>query len=430
MTPKAEWNAHRAQGTIGTMLDPAELSKIRFHMTAVPEVGGQPGIYEERWAQWFLEQSFFREFVYRNPVRRKGYELADAVVLFDDVALLVHVKTQCGSHEPKAWATEALLKAQKQMSETHAALNDGSKRKLENDVYGSIVFDQTQYPNQFGIVVLAQLPAEPYSAKELVPKLLGSPLPIHVFSLNDFQLLTSRFDTAMDFITFLEMRTDGGTRIPFLVHDEEGNLQRLLPLVKNIVAEHTFGMTDASPDSIYDSFRAKATGELHNDPDWKYGLSIDDMIARSHDVDPNLPWSTATAADAALEIAEHLGRLTRDRRIKLGKRVVHLCEDARDGEAHYFPYRKPSSGKGIVFLSTSAPREDRTIFLHFLVSYAVLKYGLQEWLGVATEPIGGGRSYDFVMMKSPLPKEVEEQTRKLDNPFRDESELLFQLEAT
>ena len=39
----------------------------RFRMTDPPEVGGQPGDYEERWAQWFLEQSFFRDFIYRNP---------------------------------------------------------------------------------------------------------------------------------------------------------------------------------------------------------------------------------------------------------------------------------------------------------------------------------------------------------------------------
>lgn len=31
----------------------------RYGMTSSPALGGQPGDYEERWAQWFLEQSFF-----------------------------------------------------------------------------------------------------------------------------------------------------------------------------------------------------------------------------------------------------------------------------------------------------------------------------------------------------------------------------------
>jgi hypothetical protein len=43
----------------------------RYGMTSPPEVGGQPGDHEERWAQWFLEQSFFRDFVYRNPKGKK-----------------------------------------------------------------------------------------------------------------------------------------------------------------------------------------------------------------------------------------------------------------------------------------------------------------------------------------------------------------------
>jgi hypothetical protein len=59
---------------------------MRFGMTDPPEVGGQPGDYEERGAQWFLEQSFFRDFIYRTPRgKKKGTELADALVLFDDV---------------------------------------------------------------------------------------------------------------------------------------------------------------------------------------------------------------------------------------------------------------------------------------------------------------------------------------------------------
>jgi hypothetical protein len=48
--------------------------------------------------------------IYRNPRgEKKGQELADAVVVFDDVVLMVQVKAQCGNHEAKAWATEKLL---------------------------------------------------------------------------------------------------------------------------------------------------------------------------------------------------------------------------------------------------------------------------------------------------------------------------------
>lgn len=92
------------------MLDLNELSKIRLGMSDVPTAGGQPGALEEKWAQWFLERSFFRDFVYRNPRgKNKGEELADAVVLFDDVLLMVQVKAQHGRHDPTSWATEKIL---------------------------------------------------------------------------------------------------------------------------------------------------------------------------------------------------------------------------------------------------------------------------------------------------------------------------------
>ncbi len=39
------------------------------------------------------------------------------------------------------------------------------------------------------------------------------------------------------------------------------------------------------------AFERAATGKPLESPDWRYGLSIDDMIARVHDVDPGLPWN-------------------------------------------------------------------------------------------------------------------------------------------
>lgn len=121
------------------MFDLDKLSKLRFGMTEVPKIGGQPGTYQEKWSQWFLERSFFRDFVYRNPRgKKKGQELADAVVLFDDVVLMVQVKAQCGRHDPMSWATEKLLEAFKQLCKTHKSLVDGDIKKLKNDFYGEI----------------------------------------------------------------------------------------------------------------------------------------------------------------------------------------------------------------------------------------------------------------------------------------------------
>jgi hypothetical protein len=216
------------------MLDQSQLSKLRFQMTEVPMAGGPRGDYEEKCAQWCLERVFFRDFVYRNPRgAKKGQELADAVVLFDDVVLMLQVKAQCGRHDPMSWATEKLLEGFRQLVRTHDALARGRIKTLTNDFYGVMPFDPCAYPNFFGIIVLAHH-SDPYVAAQLVPEIRNAAFPVHVFSLKDFELIGSRFDTAGDLITFLELRGDVPTT-GYLVQDEAGNIERMVPHVMDVL---------------------------------------------------------------------------------------------------------------------------------------------------------------------------------------------------
>jgi hypothetical protein len=84
--------------------------------------------------------------------RRRGQELADAVVLFDDVVLMVQVKAKCGKNATMSWAAEKLLEAFKQLGKTHENLVGGHIRKLRNDFYGELEFDPKVYPNRIGIM--------------------------------------------------------------------------------------------------------------------------------------------------------------------------------------------------------------------------------------------------------------------------------------
>lgn len=392
-------------------------------MSELPKIGDTPGAYEERWSQWFLEQSFFRDFTYRNPRgRKKGEELTDAVVLFDDVALLVQVKAQCGNHDPRAWATEATLKALRQVRATHSTLVDGHIKKLKNDFYGEMGYEPKAYPNLYGIIILAQDPA-PFVVEDLVPEIKDAGFPIHVFSLNDFALLTRRFDTAGDFITFLELRTDIAPKVTASVHGEGENIERMLPYVEEAFARH---MSATRPETLRKTVRVfaeAATGQLLGSPDWRYGLAIDDMIARAHDVDPGLRWNSPDRL-ASLRISEFLGWLTRRRRIALGKKIIFQCETARkDGQDHWFSHFQKSRGTVAVYVVTRMSRPDRVKLLQVLGTYAHWKYGARQAFGVVTEPIGAGRSYDFMLTQGPLPQEVIENLKSMDDPFAPGGEL-------
>lgn len=232
-------------------------------------------------------------------------------------------------------------------------------------------------------------------------------------------MVASRFDTAGDLITFLEMRGDVATKEPFSVQAEVTNIQRMLPHVDGVLRTHMSPTSDETLQKTVQAFTKVATGELLGSPEWRYGLAIDDMIARVHDVDPGLPWNK-TDGMGSIRVAQFLGWLTRDRRIRLGKRIIAACEAARDGKVHYFPHVQPSRGTACIYLATSQSRPDRVKTLEFLVSYAHMKYGARQCLGVATEPIGAGRSYDFIVTRRPPPPALLEQLKTFDDPFSSE----------
>lgn len=400
-----------------------ELANLRFGMTEIPAPGGAPGGYQEKLTQWFLERSFFRDFTYRNPQGKKSEELADAVVLFDDVALLVQIKAQHGNHEAMAWATEAILKALKQVRSTHDNLKSGAIKKLRNEVYGELEFDPSVYPNMIGILILAQDSA-PYNANALVPEINDADFPVYVFSLKDIELLTQRFDTAADFVNYIELRTDIGSRERFLVNAEEQNLLRMLPHVPAVYAHRMQPINETTLEKTVESFRRTATGELRASPEWRYGLAIDDMIARAHDLDPNIPWNDGPASLAA-DVARFLGWLNRDRRIRLGTRILDMCvEGAKDGKTHFFPHFQKSRGTVSVYLVSSMSREERVKYLEFMVTYAHFKYGVRQSFGVATDAGVSGRAYDFMLTRKQLTPEVIEVLKTFDDPFGNSNEQL------
>jgi hypothetical protein len=75
-----------------------------------------------------------------------------------------------------------------------------------------------------------------------------------------------------------------------------------------------------------------------------------------------------------------------------------------------------------ILLLRKAARK-RVKILQFLVHYAQMKYGVGRCLGIATEPLGNGRSYDFVMSRAPLPEKLLEALRTMTDPFSSETPL-------
>jgi hypothetical protein len=84
------------------MLDLERLAKLRFGMSEVPKIGGQPGTYEEKWGQWFLERSFSLRQESHKPgmkIAVRADSMADPESLNDLLGLKLHLPYCAGSSE-------------------------------------------------------------------------------------------------------------------------------------------------------------------------------------------------------------------------------------------------------------------------------------------------------------------------------------------
>ena len=376
-------------------------------MTPFPEITGNHGVDEEKVIQWFLEKSFFLDFVFRNPEgKKKGKELTDAVVLYDDVLLMIEVKSQHSKRDPYKWAKNNIKKALKQLNGTRRMLVERHVARLHNELRGKVSIDINKYLSHIGLIIVAH-DSPPFIAEELVPDLKKQSFPIHVISLKDFSILASRLDTAGDFICALELRQDIASKVTYFVHEEEKNITKMFPYIDAVLRKYYANDSESVITRTCDSFKRLLSGELKSSANWRYGLLVDDIIARAHDIDPSLAWhNPATARQTPVKIATYLGFLTRERRIALGKKMFKCVTGATDGKNHHFYHYKPSLKQVFVFLATSEPREERVKILSYLLSVAQVKVNANRGIGIATEPPGEGRSYDMALHSTLPPKEL------------------------
>ena len=80
----------------------------------------------------------------------------------------------------------------------------------------------------------------------------------------------------------------------FLVNDEEQNMLRMVDFSPAIYGARMQPISEKTLLHTVAALKKKASGKLLHSAEWRYGLAIDDMIARAHDVDPNLAWKQRT----------------------------------------------------------------------------------------------------------------------------------------
>lgn len=388
----------------------------RFDMSPMPKPGGSAGEYEEQLAQWLLENTFFREFVFRCPPGKAGKgELADAVVLYEQTLLMVQVKAQTSTKDPRDWFAKNASRALAQVSYTHRMLYDRHVRVLEGRHRDKAVqFDPDRFPDRMALVLIHQTQQEPFDPAELLTELVGKEYPVHLMSLSDFIEVSRRFDTAGDFLAYLELRS---MVEPKPMHSEESVATAIATHLPSVLT--TLDRT-LDPDIVsqsVDIFRSKVDGRLCASDEWKYGLLIDDVIAHLRDLDLSLPWSTASHASDSREVAARLGLLTRERRIADGRQLYDMVSAGKTNWFHRVLRRR---GLCLVYLVSEENRENAARLLTFLMQAAKTWFEVEEVVGISTNTMRRdqpGRAYDVALLDTDVPDAVADKIRSRPNPF-------------
>lgn len=381
-------------------MDLSEIMNSRFEATPIPPSTGDAGKDVESIIQWLLEFSLLKDFVYRNPEREKGKEFSDVVVIYDDTVIIIQIKAQESSKNPLEWAEKNLQKAIKQLNGSFRMLSEGIVTEFKNEVLGTkIKIDLAKHKCIYGVIILAQS-SPPYNPLKFISQGNWPKIPFNIFSLNDFEITCRRMTTAADFICYIEFRWDARDEIKILINDEENNMLKIVPLLPQLLSNSSLRKLELSKqENTIKIYSKKLKGEIISNSDFKYSLLVDDIISRAHDIDISVFGDSEDVKNLAHKIATCLGYLTRERRIRIGKKILEFAEKAKDGRIHKFVHLQKPINQIYLYIFGLIKQKDRGEFLKALCAAAQVKYGYNKVLGILTEPIGNGRSYNFVFLE-------------------------------
>lgn len=171
--------------------------------------------------EYLCEKSFFADFIFRSPQYTKQggqqKEAADFLIIFKQTLLAIQVKTKEIPHnerglseveEQRIWSR--IEKATSQFRALAEALNNPQFKTFRNSRGSAINFDKNQITEISLIVIFAPIHKD-NPEKSVRIKFKGAHpsnehMPVHLFTLEEFWILTKLMDTLPDFLVYLDAR--------------------------------------------------------------------------------------------------------------------------------------------------------------------------------------------------------------------------------
>ncbi|MHB0897237.1 MAG: hypothetical protein ACYC1A_06785 [Spirochaetales bacterium] len=380
----------------------AEIMNIRFDSTKHNLKISDLAKANEQFVQWLTEVVFIRDFIYRNPPLVPGKEFSDALIIFFDTAIIIQMKTKQTKKDIDQWLPKNLNDAIRQLNGSYRMIKQDLVKRFHNELLGiDIEFDKDKIKNIYGIVVLA-IDENKVSYEKMIQKNNIPKIQTIILSQNDLNLICQRMTTAIDFLNYFEFRHDLIKLVELFLNDEETTMKNMIDQLKYLIPKDKNISQEKSQKTI-DIIKSSLTGDILSRSDFQYGLLVDDMIARAHDLDEC--YKNIEDKNKALKIAECLGCLTRDRRIAIGKKLYEKAIQAKETGLEIFVHLQRPIRQLYIYIYTNKDRASRKELGEMLTSIAQYKYDNINVITIITEPIGLGRSYDYILTEERLYKE-------------------------
>lgn len=374
----------------------------------LPEFEKRKGKVSEGRSFRYFSQAIPPDFLFPNPKFRdkKGeVEIADLIILFDDILLIVQNKSKLLTETAQKGDIEAvktdlqnsIVKAYDQCVRAKKHLLAGKLISITNNRWKDVplkisdihkIYFVITLEDRFPILLLKDLE----SFEDVDFKKDGYPF---VVNLYDLAIITSELSTPLEFIEYLEKRIELNSKGIVGIFDEldllgyylssERDFQ--LPLSKdekrpNFVIFH--GHWEEFNKRRFSLLRRKIERD-------RYSLLVDELVERAHECnDLN-----------AFKVITHLSRLSRPERRVVGMKALEKSmQAASNGKPHYASINPENTNFGITLLFSPATRQKRRKQLMATSSVARYIAKSKLWIGIASEPADSkSRSYDYLLLE-------------------------------
>ncbi|MCK9267052.1 hypothetical protein M0P98_09355 [bacterium] len=307
------------------------------------EITGEHGIKSEDQTEEIFNQTFFADFTFRSPRKDNKYEheITDVLIGFDDVLLIVQVKSQKTDRDPRLWLPSNLRDAVNQLS---GSINYLKRKKviiIKDTRRGNFDFNIEDYKYIYGLVLIDQpdkhqIDISGYT-KEFYEKHNHS---LQIMSLKDFNRVCSIFDTAEEVLHYYDMRHMFLTANNILLHNEDDFLDIAANHFSKLTEQYRqfIGESKKDNEDVYlfiqqEYYQKRFAGIISED--YKYSKIIDGIIDHCHNFDSNL-YNEISIQNVEniinpklyYQIAHELAKTGRLVRILHGQKIMSLIHEA------------------------------------------------------------------------------------------------------